>query len=494
MGLKMKKPNILLILADQHRQDCIGCYGNPDVKTPNIDLLAQNGTRYDEHYTVYPVCTPSRYSMLSGQYTHQHCAWTNESTLPNGTATFPKILKNNGYSTAAVGKMHFTPTYQNVGFDTMILSEQNGQGRFEDDYHKYLMKNGLVDAIDLTDQVDTHRQDASKTYYDHFGAFESDLKCEHHSTEWITRQALSQIDKWDENGGNLLMVGYIKPHHPFDPPAPYSEMYNPNELTILDGYTKDVSELDYENHHGFFDHKTLSEEKLRRIMANYYGTITQIDDNVGNIVSLLKDKDIYDNTMIIYTSDHGEYLGYHHMLLKGNYLYEPLAKIPLIIKYPNDNQAQRVNNNLCENIDLSATILSCCKISQADSMCGIDLSDSQNCREFVFSEGQYGTDAKPNHGYMVRSKSYKLLVNGSFSKAMFFDLYSDKTEMVNLIDNPTYQAEIEKHKQALIHKMVFCGVSKNHCDKTSPQTKDQTALDKQAEVIQGFIKETLKVM
>lgn len=488
----MKRPNILLILADQHRQDCLGCYGNPDVKTPHIDALASEGMRYDEHYTVYPVCTPSRYSMLSGLYTHQHTAWTNESTLPNGVSTFPKLLREAGYQTAAVGKMHFTPTYQDVGFDRMILSEQNGQGRFEDDYHSYLKDCGLIDSIDLTDQVEEHRNKAGKEYYDHFGAFESNLDCEHHSTSWITRQALSQIESWNQEGGNLLMVGYIKPHHPFDPPAPYNKLYEPEKLTILDGYTSEVSDTDYQNNTGFFDHKSLSEDRLREIMAMYYATITQIDDNVGEIVSLLRKKSMYEDTMIIYTSDHGEYLGYHHMLLKSNFLYDPLAKIPLIIKYPQVMQKSGVSLALSENIDLSATILECCGIPQAYAMCGISLSDETNEREFIFSEGQYGTDRHPKQGYMIRSRAAKLIVNGSFDEMMFFDLADDPTEQKNLINHPDYQTEIKRHKQALIEKLLFSSTSKTHVDRTALQRMEQSELNRKADELKSFISEKLR--
>lgn len=222
----MNRPNVLLILADQHRQDCIGCCGNAEIKTPHLDSLAEDGVLYTNHYTVYPVCTPSRYSMLSGQYAHQHNAWTNESTLPSGTATFPSLMREAGYRTAAVGKMHFTPAYQDVGFDTMVLCEQNGHGRYEDDYHAWLMEEGLTDRLDLTDQTG-RREAASPSYFQRFGAFPSDLDCRHHSTSWITRQALLQLDDWNPDGGNLLMVGYVKPHHPFDPRRPTASSTTP---------------------------------------------------------------------------------------------------------------------------------------------------------------------------------------------------------------------------------------------------------------------------
>ena len=150
----MNQPNILILHLDQLRQDCLGCYGNPDVHTPNIDALAQDSVTYQNHYTVYPICTPSRYSFFSSLYVHQHGAWDNHSTLPNGYPTFPKQLQKSGYHTSAVGKMHMTPTYQNIGFSEMQLAEQNGIGRFEDDYHRFLMEHGKIDRFDLHHQSD----------------------------------------------------------------------------------------------------------------------------------------------------------------------------------------------------------------------------------------------------------------------------------------------------------------------------------------------------
>ena len=143
----MTKPNILIIMADQHRADCLGAYGNPDIQTPHIDSLATDGARYPNSFCPFPVCTPSRYSFLSGLYVGQHLGGSNHCTLPAGLPTFPRVLRENGYRTKAVGKMHFTPTYLDVGFEEMWLAEQNGPGRYDDDYHRWLMAEGLSDAV-----------------------------------------------------------------------------------------------------------------------------------------------------------------------------------------------------------------------------------------------------------------------------------------------------------------------------------------------------------
>ena len=192
-----ERPNVLIIHVDQLRFDCLGTYGNPDIKTPNIDRLAADGVRYTNSFCAFPVCTPSRYSLLSGQYVHQHAGWDNRSTLSPAIATFPKIFRAAGYRTKAVGKMHFTPTYLDVGFDEMLLAEQDGPGRWDDDYHRYLMRLGLVDRNDLEDQRSEYRQHAPRRVLGQLGARVSNLPEAHHSTTWIAERAMETIRSWN---------------------------------------------------------------------------------------------------------------------------------------------------------------------------------------------------------------------------------------------------------------------------------------------------------
>lgn len=212
------KPNILLIMTDQHRIDCLGAYGNREIATPNIDALAEDGVRFTNSFCPYPVCTPSRYSLISGLYVHEHRGWTNHSTLPPEIETFPAILRRAGYRTKAVGKMHYTPTYLNVGFEEMILAEQNGPGRWDDDYHRALHTQGLIDRNDLEDQESEYRRNARPEYWETFGALPSNLPKQYHSTEWIGERANETLQHWGPSD-QLLAVSFIKPHHPFDPPS-----------------------------------------------------------------------------------------------------------------------------------------------------------------------------------------------------------------------------------------------------------------------------------
>ena len=431
----MTQPNILVLHCDQLRWGCLAFNGNPDVATPNLDRLARDSVNYQNHFTVYPICTPSRYSLWSGMYVHQHGAWDNASTLPPGYQTFPDVLRAHGYRTAAVGKMHMNPTYQDIGFGHMRLAEQNGVGRFEDDYHRWLMEQGKIDRFDLHHQSGIFRQEGCSRLYDMCQCAQSDLAREDYSTEWITRQAQEEIEQWKEGEPSMLMVGYITPHHPFDPPAPYSTMYDAKALTLLPGYLPQPLACDVETNGTAMKYEQLSEDDIRAITAAYYAMITEIDDAVGRLIALLREKNLYDNTMIIFTSDHGEYMGFHHMMLKCNHLYDPLARIPLLVKYPQHIHLPQNDTRLTENIDIAPTVLDVCGLPVPDTMQGRSLFDEKS-REFVFSEGQYGTETQPCLGYMLRTSRFKLLVRGSMERAMLFDLEQDPFEMENVAEHP----------------------------------------------------------
>ena len=443
----MSQPNILIIMTDQHRFDCLGVAGNVDIQTPHLDALAADGVHYSQSFCPYPVCTPSRYSFLSGLYVRQHLGASNYCTLPAGLPTFPQVLKEAGYHTKAVGKMHFTPTYLDVGFEALHLAEQNGPGRYDDDYHRWLMAEGLYDRVDLLDQERAYRQDAPDIYWQTVGALEANLDEAHHSTTWIGEQALAALQGWDKSG-NLLMVSFIKPHHPFDPPAPWTEMYDPQALTLLPGWLDDCLAADLAYHSGYFRHQDLTESQVRRAMAYYYATISQIDYQVGRLIAHLKAQNLYDDTLILFTSDHGEFLGFHHLLLKGNYMYDPLIKVPLLIKFPQQARAGEVSTELVSGIDVGPTLIETAGCTIPASMAGQSLL-RPNSRNIIFAESNGGRD------YMVRTPHHKLLLCQNEAQSQFFDLTQDPFEMTNQLDNPDYQKEIDNLREALFHWLAF---------------------------------------
>lgn len=420
MATTPSQPNILLIMADQHRADCIGAYGNDTVKTPHLDALASAGTRYENCFCPFPVCTPSRYSLLSGRYVHEHRGWNNHCTPLPHIAMFPALLREAGYRTKAVGKMHFSPTYLDVGFDEMLLSEQDGEGRWDDDYHRYLMERGLVDVNDLEDQRREYRQNARQEYWSSFGAMASNLPEEHHSTTWIGDRAVETIEQW-RDGGELLMASFIKPHHPFDPPASWAGMYDPDAMQPLPGWTDTCLERDLALNPGYFHHDSLDPQALRRVMAYYYATISQLDHHIGRMIDTLRKRGLLDNTVVVYTADHGDYMGFHHLLLKANYMYDPLMRIPLIIKWPEAREAQTASQ-LVSNLDVAPTLLELAGRERHPAMKGLSLHRDTAGRERVFAE-----DGRPWHT-MVRTKTHKLVTNKPGEAPLLFDLEADPFE------------------------------------------------------------------
>jgi arylsulfatase len=433
------RPNVLVIHNDEHRIDCLGAYGNSEIRTPALDSLAADGVRFSESFCPYPVCTPSRYSFLSGQWVHEHHGWSNRCTLRPGTETFASLLRAAGYRTKAVGKMHFTPTYLDVGFDELQLAEQDGPGRFDDDYHRYLKSLDMIDALDIQDQRSEYRAKAASDYWDTFGAQASNLPEAHHSTTWTAEQALRTLERWTPSG-NLLMVGFIKPHHPFDPPVPWDSRYNPETTSLLPGWMDEPLKADLDTNAGYFPHVKLTRAAMKRVTAYYYATISQIDFQVSRMLKLLKDRELYENTLIVFTSDHGDYMGFHHLLLKGNLMYDPVVKVPLIIKFPGDRPRGITRTSLVSTVDIAPTILGQAGLRPGGNMHGLDLGRGEE-REVLFAEGE--------NQLMARTPGYKLILRTPAEKSLFFDLQADPHELRNLFGEARHAAEIERLARAI---------------------------------------------
>ncbi|MCX7015037.1 MAG: sulfatase-like hydrolase/transferase [Candidatus Sumerlaeota bacterium] len=465
--MAQRQPNILFLLTDEQRYDCFGAFGNRQILTPRIDSLAGDGVLFSHAFVPYALCTPSRYSMLTGLYVHQHRGRTNKSTPSPWLETFPHLMTVNGYRTTAVGKMHFNPTYLDVGYKRMKLAEQAGEGRMDDDYHRELHAHGLIDVIDLLDQRKEFRSRAPQSYWDHFGAEISNLPEEWHSTTWIGDRAVRELEQWT-NCGNLLTVSFVKPHHPFDPSKRWAGMYDPATIDILPGWTGAVPERDLAYHAGFFPHVKLTEDAIKRVTAYYYATISQIDHQIGRMIETLRQKGLYDNTMIVFTSDHGDYMGFHHMLLKQNYYYDPVARVPLIIKFPGNADAGTTRDMLTNNVDLAPTFLRQAGIEPPKEMIGLDLADPHAQRDYIFSE--YG------HGdlYMARSRRYKLMLCRDAKQSLFIDLEKDPMELHNLIDDPAYRNIIQEHRDALARWMLFDAIVPVYAPDTAPSVRRVT--------------------
>ncbi len=465
-----KARNVLFILADQHRADCLGCAGHPAARTPHLDALAARGTRFDAAFCNAPVCTPSRYSLLTGLLPFQHGGLSNASTPRPGLPIFPGELRSQGWSTAAVGKVHATPTYLDLGFDRMTLAEQHGDGRWADDYHRDLMKAEFCDLNDFEDQVAIGRNNARLDYRKNFGASPSNLPEELHSTRWIGDRAIHELKNWKPSGGNLLQVGFIKPHHPFDPPAEYLDAFDPDTLPLPPDWTDDIPPFDRTIPTNFFDYSTLDRTSFRRVLHHYLASLAHLDTVVGEILAALRKTGMESETLVIYASDHGEYLGCHHLLLKQKYLYDPLVRVPLIISGPGF-ASNTVDSGLVELIDLAPTILGATGNQSPVDWIGLDLAEP-NRRNSVYCEWIH---SEAGHLEMVRTRNHKLIVGEPFEHALF-DLSDDPYELTNRIDDPDCQTTVEQLRTLMRERQGESWTLDNHVDSAAPVVRADSAL------------------
>lgn len=421
----MSRPNIIFVLSDEHRWDCLGYAGNPDVRTPNFDALAANGVSFSQAICPFPLCVPSRTSLMTGQYVGTHGVDDNREGLPADAVTLPGVLHAAGYNTACVGKMHFNPTRTNYGFDTMRLAEQDGPGRYEDDYHAWLEKHGAIDQIELWDQVD--RDSAPQEYWDTFGAMRSNLPESQHSTTWIGDQAVRFLQRAREPF--FLWTGFVKPHHPFDPPAPWDTLYDPAALTLPEGWCERPPDEDT-RHGGHFEPTQMTEGRFRKILAYYYATISHMDKQMGRLFATLASRG-FTNNIIVYCSDHGDYMGQHGLITKDSARpYESILRVPLVVAGVVGQRRGAVDSALANLVDAMPTLLDAVGIDIPNSVEGKSLMPQLMrpgipLRMTAFAEGGKGVS-------VARNRRHKLVESDDERFKALYDLDADLGEFVNL--------------------------------------------------------------
>lgn len=423
-----REPNIVLILSDQHRYDAAGFAGNPDVRTPNLDALAKHGVHFSEAICAYTRCRPSRYSLMTGRHPVAHGIRDNETPLPKEFQVFPTFVKQRGYHTGAVGGMDFNPTRPNYGFDVFALAEQDVVGRYEDDYHRWLNEEGYADQVDEWDQ--THREHAPEEYWKTFGAMTSNLPESHYSTTWIGNQAVRFLQHAEEPF--FLWTGFVKPHHPFDPPAPWNTMYDPETLALREDWREPVDDaLLWSEAH--FDPHALTEATFRRILAMYYANISYVDSQIGRILATLTARG-FTNNVIIYCSDHGDYMGQHGLILKSHGPpFDSVIRVPLVIAGLNGQRRGVRDDSAVELVDLAPTLLELAGApafeSHGESLVPLLRGNDAPFRQEAYCESNGGVR-------VLRSSKFKLVESDDESHRAFYDLRVDPYEFDNRYGDP----------------------------------------------------------
>ena len=441
-----KKPNILFILPDQQRPDSLGCYGSDVAKTPTLDWLSETGVTFDNCYVQNPLCCPSRYSVSTGRYPHTLGVQANWYPLRQPEQSFGYQLGRAGYQTAAIGKMHYTPWYDNFGFDGRIIAEAKFHAECPDDYARFLEKHGYSrHGLYDTQSADYKRRLSSLT---------SILPQELHIDSFVGQSICEYIKQVD--GPFFAFASFLSPHNPYDPPKPYDELFTDTPMPARNMGPNEVNEKPKEAYNYInkrikwgFKSDEIREDQRLDMWRSYYGLNTLIDDWIKQIVDTLKERSLYEDTIIIYSSDHGDLLGDHGLYYKQCF-YEQSVKVPLIVHSPKYFKSQRVAEKV-ELMDIYSTI---CELGGADpgpgcqatSLVPILTQADHTKREAVFSENYFGR--------MVCWEEWKMVYYPGKPYGELYNLLEDPQEQRNLWQKKEGSAE-KQHMKDLLLEWAF---------------------------------------
>jgi arylsulfatase len=443
----MSKKNILLIFTDQQRFDTIAALGNPIIKTPALDALVADGVAFSRAYTPCPVCIPARYSMHTGQMPHRVDCVVNEPT-PSDRISFMQVLNRHGYQTHGVGKMHFAMRGMTPdalwGFESRDTSEEGGTGNH---FKSYLEENGY-------DYVHDPQGVRGDMYYI---PQPSQLPARLHNTTWVVDRSIDFLKRRDPDRPFMLMTSFIKPHPPFESPTPWNKLYRGPEMPLpkcpegSDGLITYWNR--FQNRYKYKD-QGVDNHLIRQIKAAYYSSISFVDYHIGRLVAYLKEQDLYKDTLIVFTADHGEMLGDYHCVGKRNFL-DSAARIPMIMVHP-EMDGGAICYTPTSLVDIFPTFLGYAGIEPWEDLCGIDLCSivrGESERDIVFGQYQRGEYAM----YMAVTKRYKYIYSAPDQKEWLFDLKTDPEETRNKAYNPMFLHTRDSMRNRLIDSLKADG-------------------------------------
>ncbi len=492
--------NVLLITTDQQHFDAIGAR-DPKLKTPNLDRLCREGTRFDRAYCPAPVCTPSRASIITGLYPSHHGAWTIGVKLPEDVPTLGDYLLDAGFDTALVGKAHFQPLASTAlstsleaqptlrdldfwrgfndvwyGFSHIELARNHAdENHVGQHYAIWMEEQGLTDWRDYFQPLpgETAAKAPRPSRTGRYWAREDrawQLPADLHFTHWTGERSLAYLDaRRTGDKPFFLWSSFHDPHPPYTVSEPWASMYDPADMEV--GH---VAPGEHDNNpphfartqeehpdfgdwhrpyraHGCESH-LYPEEELKKDKAVYYGMISFIDEEVGRLLDKLDQMGVADETLVIFTTDHGHFLGQHGLVAKGPFHYEDMLKIPFIVRCPGVVPAGKVSSDLQSLVDLTPTILDLAGVEVPAGFQGVSQRRSWTgegaVRDFVLCENRHNPEMP--HAITYVGERYKITTyrHGDFGE--IFDLVEDPGELDNLWPKPE-RADL---KQDLLLKLV----------------------------------------
>lgn len=445
-----KKPNLIIIHTDEHNFRTLSCYqdimseeqafvwgkGN-NSKTPNIDKIAHQGAIATSYYASSPVCTPSRASLITGLYPQATGAPKNGLHIREDIPTFATILKDHGYATSYVGKWHL------AGEEKYAFGIKYKAG-FED--NRYMMKGGHAPYF--------HIKDGKIKGINEKVAAKLPKEEVIHLTDYFTDKTLEILER-DKDKPFALMLSIPDPHTPDYAKPPYNTMYEDMDIQAPKTMASEYVAIKPDWATGTGKNEAEGKKSFKNqknALKQYFGMVSHIDDSVGRILDFLDENNLTDNTIVIFTSDHGDMFFEHHRRNKG-VPYEASAKIPFVIRYPGTIPAGKVVNTAYTNVDFTPTILSLMNVDYTANFHGLDTSE-----DFTNNQKEVTSDRiiyfRKTGGWWVTAVSdrYKLVIDKQ-EKPYLFDLEKDPDELINFYYDKDYQ-DIAKNMQTELFKQL----------------------------------------
>jgi len=459
-------PNILLITSDQQHYSTLGSV-NPHIQTPAFDRLAREGTRFDRAYCNNPVCSPSRSTLITGQYPSWHGCWTIGVKLPEDVPTVGDVYQQHGYVTSLIGKAHFQPlasspdevsiecqpTLRDLEFWRNFRGPWYGFRHVEtarmhaDEYHAgghyglWMEEQGLTNWRDYFKHYPLRDDEKQRQH-------KWELPQEYHYSTWTADKTIDYMRQHHaERKPFFCWSSFHDPHPPYLVPEPWDTMYDPADMPIgqhADGefddkpphfaMTRDpdadwsvYQETPFGNHG--MSYQVQDETLLRKNMAVYYGMTSFMDQQIGRILDSLDDMGIADNTIVVFTSDHGHFLGQHGLIAKAVHMYEDLVRVPMLVRWPGHVPAGATSDALQGLIDLPTTFLAASGIDVPGQMQGVNQLDvwrgsADSARDDVIIEHRHQPTAVHMRSFVT--SQYKITVYRDHEYGELYDFDNDR--------------------------------------------------------------------
>ncbi len=452
------KRNVILITVDQMRGDCISALGHPDVRTPYLDTMINKGIVFDRAYSATPTCIPARAAIFTGMTQKSHKRVGYQDFVPwDYKVTLSKVFSDNDYHTQCIGKMHVWPPRSLMGFHNVELHDgflphrnsntsANTWWSRVDDYIPYLQQQAGIGG-DINDWGIDCNSWVGRPY---------SLPEHTHPTNWVVTRSIDFLRRRDTTKPFFLWTSFVAPHPPLIPPACYFDMYiNKNMRKPYVGDWAENKGGNYPNVDCF--EGVLAEDDSRRMQAGYYGLITHLDHQIGRLIRALKDEGVLDNTVILFTSDHGEMLGDHHMFRKSQ-AFEGSVSIPMILFDPGSNldlpRGERVSA-LVELRDVMPTLLDVADLSIPDSVEGKSLLNFVRNKESqrTYLHGEHTSQQNASSTQFIVTENEKYIWFSHTGEEMLFDLKADPHELRNLAQLADYSDRLHELRNILIKEL-----------------------------------------